>query len=225
MDVSIAEVLIAALSLAAAWYLGMRAERTSADQYHLSANAFASDWLRGLRGWASEAIDVLSEGAYAAPGRLDVDPMDPDVKISCRHRLSALIDRGRFFIPNYTPNEVGLHKPTAFRGVRHPALDLLVAAERVLSNAEPEYITQFGSVRGTLIAIKREFVSEIQEILDPRSQNKAIADLIKNSRGNTADSRSALEKLTARDHPNYSEDQPDIQQAALAEIQVSRPHV
>lgn len=225
MGVSIAEVLIAALSLAAAWYLGMRAERSSADQYRLSANAFASDWFRDLRGWASEAIDVLSEAAYAAPGRRDTAPMEPELKRSCQHRLSALIDRGRFFIPNYTPDEIGLHKPPAFRGIRHPALDYLVAAERVLSDAEPEYIKQFGSVRGTLVVIKREFVSEIQEILDPRSQNKAIADLIKHSRGDTADTRSALQRLTARDHPDYSEKPSDAQQTIAADAPASRPRV
>lgn len=207
MDVSIAEALIAALSLAVAWYLGMRVERSSADQYRLSASAFASDWFRDLRGWASEAIDVLSEAAYAAPGRRDTDPMGQDSRHGCRHRLSALIDRGRFFIPNYTPDKVGLHKPPAFRGIRHPALDYLVAAEQVLSDAEPEYIDRFGSARGALIAIKREFVSEIQEILDPRSQNRAIADLIKHSRGDITDTRSALQRLTAREHPDYSDEQ------------------
>lgn len=225
MDVPIFEVLIAALSLAAAWYLGKRAERSSIDQYRLSASAFASDWFRDLRGWASEAIDVLSEAAYVAPGRRDADPMDPELNRRYRHQLSALIDRGRFFIPNYTPDEIGVHKPPAFRGIRHPALDLLVAAERVLSDAEPAYIERFGSVRVTLIAIKREFVSEVQEILDPRSQNKAISDLIKHSRGDTADKRSALQRLTARDHPDYSEERQDAQQAVAADAPAPGPRV
>jgi hypothetical protein len=205
LNVSIIEVLIAALSLVAAWYLGMRAERSSINQYRLSASAFASDWIRDLRNWASEAIDVLSEAAYMAQGRHDTEPMDQDTKRSCRYRLSALIDRGRFFIPNYTPDDIGLQKPPAFRGIRHPALDFLVAAEQMLSNADPELIDRFGSVRGVLIAIKREFVSEIQEILDPRSQNKAIADLIKLSRGDTNDKRSALQKLIALENSDYVE--------------------
>lgn len=168
---------------------------------------------------------MLSEAAYAAPGRRDTAPMEPELKRSCRHRLSALIDRGRFFVPNYTPDEIGLHKPPAFRGVRHAALDYLVAAERVLSDAEPEYVEQFGSIRGTLVVIKREFVSEIQEILDPRSQNKAIADLITHSRGNTADTRSALQRLTAREHPDYSEEPSGTREKVVADAPASRSRV
>jgi hypothetical protein len=103
-----AEVVVAALSVFLGWYLGVRSERLSTTQYRLSASRFAADWFRDLRAWASEAIDVLSEAAYHAPGRSGEAAPDAEVSVRCRHRSSALIDRGRFFIPNYVPDVVGV---------------------------------------------------------------------------------------------------------------------
>jgi hypothetical protein len=173
-------------------------------QYRLSASAFASDYLRDLRSWASEAIDVLSESAYHARGRSDHADMDPAVCRNCRYRLSALIDRGRFFIPNYNPDDVGANKAAAYRGLRHPALDLLVAAEQVLSGSTPDAVDTFASQRAALVEIKREFVSHVQEILDPRTQNREIAALLRETRGDPSDKRTALERLSQRDHPDFS---------------------
>lgn len=197
-DLSAAEVLLGVVSLAAAWYLGVRSER-------LSARQFATDWFRDLRAWASDAIDVLSEAAYCVPGRSNQGEMDAETRTRCRHRLSALIDRGRFFIPNYVPDEVGKEKPAAFRGLRHAALDYLVAAEQVLSGADEQFKRRFQSQRAALVAIKREFVSEIQEILDPRAQNRAVAKIILASRGDASDNRSAIERLIAHEHPDFSD--------------------
>lgn len=193
--------VIAGLALAATGFaVGVFAERR---QYRLSATAFASDYLRDLRSWASEAIDVLSEAAYHAPGRSDADPIGPETCRACRHRLSALIDRGRFFIPNFNPEDVGTDKPSAFKGLRHPALDLLVAAEQVLASADSALLEAFPSQRSALIETKRRFVSEMQQLLDPRTQNRAIAKLLRET-GVTVAGKTALEALAEGDHPDFS---------------------
>jgi hypothetical protein len=201
-----AEVIVAAVSVLAGWYLGVRSERMASIQYKLSASGFAADWFRDLRSWASEAIDVLSEAAYLAPGRSDSKPINPEDCNRCRYRLSALIDRGRFFIPNYVPDAVGPNKPSAFRGLRHPALDYLVAAEQLLAGTAPDLSGSFPSARAALVSIKRHFVSQIQEVLDPRTQNRAIAELVRASRGDTADTRSAFERLAQDELPDFSGD-------------------
>ena len=126
--------------------------------------------------------------------------------LRCRHRLSSLIDRGRFFIPNYVPDEVGVEKPAAFRGLRHPALDLLVAAEQLLAGADRQLLKQCPSLRAARVQIKREFVSHVQEILDPRAQNAELAALIRSTRGDPKDKRTALERLAQRDHRDFSDE-------------------
>lgn len=201
LNLDVANVVVASLLGVIGFVGGVVTERR---QYKLSASAFASDYLRDLRSWASEAIDVLSEAAYQSPGRADTVSIDSTVCTSCRQRLSALVDRGRFFIPNYRPDDVGTSKPAAFRGLRHPALDILVAAEQVLGGAAVQWVRKFPSQRAALVELKREFVSQIQEILDPRTQNKEIAKLLRDSRADPAEKRTALERLSQRDHPDFS---------------------
>jgi len=41
-------------------------------------------------------------------------------------KISAGIDAGRLYFPNSEADKLGLHKEAAFRGVRHPVLDMLV---------------------------------------------------------------------------------------------------
>jgi hypothetical protein len=203
LDYDAIDVAINLAVVTVGFFAGRAAERR---QYNLSASAFVSDYFRYLRAWASEGIDVLSEAAYCAPGRADHDEIDPSVCLRCRHRLSSLIDRGRFFIPNYNPDDVGTDKPVAFRGLRHPALDILVAAEQLLSAPELAKRRRFPSQRSALVEVKREFVSEIQELLDPRSQNKELAALLRTTRAVPTETRTALERLGQKDHPNFSEE-------------------
>lgn len=164
--------LAALAGVAIAWYLGKRSENIALAQRRLDSAAFAAEWFRDLRAWASEAIDVLSEASYWC----SVDREGSDERVLyCRHSLSALVDRGRFFLPNVRTAEYGTHKPSAYRGYRHSALDPLVAAERALGGN----VGGFQNPREAVIQMKREFVSSIQRILAPDQHNQAIARLIK----------------------------------------------
>lgn len=156
-----------------ALFFGQRAEVFSRLQRRLDAAAFAAEWFRDLRSWASEAIDVLSEAAYECTDQQNEGT--EAIRRRCRYQLSGLIDRGRFFLPNVRQAEYGTSKPTAFRGFRHSALDPLVAAERALGGT----LGKFRSSRDAVIEMKREFVSAIQRILGPDHHNREIAALIK----------------------------------------------
>lgn len=162
--------LIAGFAALAAYYVGTR-------QNLLSAKSVAGDWYRDLRAWASEAVDVLAEAAYCCPRSLNETSTENKQKIvHCRCHLSSLIDRGRFLLPNEREKEYGLHKAGAYQGYRSPALDALVAAERVLNQKIDLFA--FPSEKHALIALRREFVSIIQAILDPRSMNKSVASIL-----------------------------------------------
>jgi hypothetical protein len=148
----------------------------AASQQRLATLSTAADWLRDLREWASEAIDVLAEASYTC-GHGDRTSEDCAERLrSCRYRLSALVDRGRFFVPNQSVGEFGGEKPSAYRGWRHAALDPLVAAERVLSG-EVEF-GRFATREKALIEMRRQFVSAIQRILAPDVHNREIARMI-----------------------------------------------
>jgi hypothetical protein len=189
-DFDAANVAIAGLAALLGWYTGRTAERRA---YRLGASSFAADWYRDLRTWASEAIDVLSEAIEAAAGNDASDPGLPAVFTAGCPRLSALIDRGRFFLPNYAPDDFGRQKPPAFRGLRHPAVDYLVAGYNVMKHGDVPQA--FKSQRDALVEIKRQFVSHVQEILDPREQNRTIAEIIKSTRADPSEKKTALERL------------------------------
>jgi len=145
----------------------------------VATHVAALEWSRDLRSWASEAIDVLACASYATA---DTDKKRIDRSselVHCRHRMSALIDRGRFFFPNQQDDQVGGDKPTAYRGWRHRALDPLVAAEVILSGRVGS--GKFESRSEALIAMRREFVSSIQRVLAPEIANAEIARLVRDA--------------------------------------------
>ncbi|MCW5851790.1 MAG: hypothetical protein KIT87_17080 [Anaerolineae bacterium] len=164
--VGVAGVVATLVGVIVAWRLGRRAEFALAE------------WLRDLRVWASEVIDVLSEAAYSYPeGEASKSP-DHNLN-QCIYRLSALIDRGRFFLPNQRIDEYRTHRPLAYRGFRHSALDPLVAAIKVLEGQADNYLVD--RRHRALIELRKEFVSEIHRILKPDVHNQEIAGLIRSS--------------------------------------------
>ena len=200
MDPDILSVVVGLITGAAGFVGGQYMERR---HYNLTATAFVSDYFRDLRGWASEAIEVLSEAAYNAPGRHDMHAMDASTQRRCRHRLSALVDRGRLFIPNIDHEATGTNKPLAYRGIRPPALDLLIAGEQLLSG-NSDVQARFPSLRAALVEVKRSFVSEMQEFLDPRAQNRQLASLLKQVGMTGADGLCALDRLAHATHEDFS---------------------
>lgn len=195
MDPTLAGFIVTALAALLAWAVAHRAAkiaelqakvsveqtRLAAEQTRLAAAAQASEWLAQFREWASEGIDALSESVYECP----LDASAPtgthaDAVKRCRHRISALIDRGRLFAPNILVDRVGETKSAAYKGYRHPVLDPLVAAERVLAGDAD--ISHFANRRKALVHTKREFVSRVQAVLQPRAELAQVADLLARSR-------------------------------------------
>jgi hypothetical protein len=188
-----AAALVTLLGVFVGWYV-------SKSQHRLSSASFAAEWFRGLRAWASEAVDTLSEAKYeseyesAREGATDEE--SAAALRRCRHRLSALIDRGRFFLPNMDVDEYGQNKPRAFRGSRHPALSFLVVAERVLGGE----LGAFKSRHEALEEMQRKFVSYVQGILAPELHNLELARLVRDSSGAREDDPTVGGLLKANPH-------------------------
>lgn len=178
MNIDVANLAIALVAIVFSAVFSVVAYRAAVHQNRLAASSVAADWLRDLRAWASEAVDVVAEGTYTCrSGDPKASEEETACLLRCRHRLSALIDRGRFLLPNEREDEYGGHKARAYRGLRHPALDALVAAERVLGNDIP--LRAFPDRKSALIGLRREFVSAVQSIIDPQSYNKEVAKILR----------------------------------------------
>lgn len=179
-------VIVAITSVAGvivAWHGGRRAEKNATEQQQLATEqqqlatySTAANWLHDLREWAFEAVDILAEASYLCKY---VDRLEEDGEQQlhfCRHRMSALIDRGRFFLPNQNTDEYGQEKLPAYRGYRHAVLDPLLAAVRILEGkASPgKFLTR----ESALIEMRKIFVSGVQRILAPDSNNRKITSMI-----------------------------------------------
>src|SRR4051794_14260704 len=129
MSSDIVNLTLSSLALA----LSFVAYRATLFQNRFSASSLGAGLIRGPRGWASEAVDLLAEASYSCAADAREEGGHHVEHHPCRSRLSALIDRGRFLLPNERDGEYGSHKPRAYRGLRHQALDALVAAEQILA--------------------------------------------------------------------------------------------
>jgi len=191
--VGILSVIVGVFSVIVAAYTVYKARQTAVSQQDTAKELDRqtaereklgiAQWRHDLRDWASEAIDTLSEAHYACKAN-DSSPSDI---YRCIYRLSTLIDRGRFFLPNRKQTTHGKDKPFAYRGTRHSALAPLVAALNVLEGELPGDLVDddrdfvMRNRPAVIRELQREFVSYIYPILDPEQYNRAIADLIKTS--------------------------------------------
>ena len=131
-----------------------------------------------LLGWAHEAIDLVSQGAYLARGRGGIYSADEFKRLAfdaCQ-KLSSSADRGRLFFPNEAPGAHGQEKEGAFQGFRPPILDALVFTSAQLERLAPEGGADEDAAR-FMIKCRRLLVSEVQNAIDPRRRVQMLRQL------------------------------------------------
>jgi hypothetical protein len=174
-DASFIAAIASGIGVLVSFYFSLLSRQAAKSQQHLAGLGVTAEWLREVRAWAAEAIDLLSEAEYCVPPSQKNGPADSIG--TCRHRLSAIIDRGRLIFPNQPFEEIGIEKPSAYRGLRHAALDPLAAAVRVLDGVSGRYETPGEALHD----LRRHFVSIVQRVLAPEQHNQEIARMIKQS--------------------------------------------
>lgn len=131
-----------------------------------------------LRSWADQAVDLLSEAAFLAICSPTLMPEAPNDFFTKRGEmmaaLSALGDRGRWFLPNNNPEKHGREKPEAYQGFRQEALDCLMEAYKLLGRFNIKTGAGNTDLRQPLVDVKRAFVSEIQKVLEPRETRNIL---------------------------------------------------
>jgi len=174
--VSVVSAIIAAVSAGIA-YRNYRREQLNQK---IAAAKWQREYFVDLLKWSDECLLQLSEALHLC----DLDPQRCekrkffDARHTLRIRLSAQIDRGRWFFPNYAAEEHGQHKEGAFRGYRPAVLDALVYAYRSVTSLNYVDGSQNGPRRKELETAKRQFTSEIQAVLDPRQRDEEFRRLI-----------------------------------------------
>jgi|SRR5208337_511862 len=136
--VSIVSTVIAAGSVA----IALRNYRREQLNQRIQAAKWQKEYFSDLLRWSDESMQLLSEALHLC----DLDPQKCengrffDARHSLRIELSAQIDKGRWFFPNYAPEEHGRHKEAAYRGYRPAVLDGLVFAYRAVTSLIPSCI-------------------------------------------------------------------------------------
>jgi hypothetical protein len=129
-------------------------------------------YFEDFRKWANQLADALTEAIHLCD--LESDRVTGESFFDRRHRLrifvSAMIDRGRWFFPNIEVDDHGADKEVGYRGYRHGILDELVAAYKLLGQLDSAKKFNNRSVRDQLTICKRDFVGQVQLVLDPNNR-------------------------------------------------------
>ncbi len=146
----------------------------------VSAAKWKKEYFADLLKWSDESMLLLSQALHLC--ELDPKRMKDNAFFDTRHelriKLSAQIDRGRWFFPNYAVEQHGQHKHEAYRGFRPAVLDGLVSSYRAVSALNYTDASQNRTAKEALTQGKRLFTSEIQKVLDPRSRDEEFKNLV-----------------------------------------------
>lgn len=173
-------VILTIAGAAISIFAAMQARRDTKLQRNLELFAVEQEYFRDLRQWADRAIELLTEAIFLA--RLDRSKQNPEAFEErwsrCRRDLSALIEQGRLFLPNQAADGIGADKSPAYQGFRSPGLNPLVKAYTLLGDfyREPGRFPARATTN-ELWDLRKEFVSYIQNLLDPQARRKMLEHL------------------------------------------------
>lgn len=180
--VPIAISIISASIAAFSAVISLRNYRREQLNQKIAAAKWKKEYFVDLLKWSDEAMLQLSEALHLC----DLDPKRMgdskffDLRHSLKVRISAQIDRGRWFFPNVAVNEYGLHKQEGYRGYRHTVLDGLVLAYNELCRIDYSGATVNREQREGIQYAKRLFTGEIQKVLNPESRDEEFRKLVAN---------------------------------------------
>ena len=124
-----------------------------------------NDYINQLLQWHHSVVEILTEL------RLRRFEGECDEKRFLLIKLSASIEKGRFFFPNIKPEDYGLDKPPAYRGYRNVGLDFLVASYNLYHKSWSE------NLEGQAEQLQRLFTSVVYEIVRPDERLNTIREL------------------------------------------------
>ncbi|MES1200739.1 MAG: hypothetical protein ABUS57_04760 [Pseudomonadota bacterium] len=168
--IAVLSAVIAAASFFFNWVVVNR-------QTALQTEALKAQMDSEVMGWGGECIQAFTRAAWLAKSRANLTPEEFE-----RHRsvtlseISGLVDKGRLYFPNNLKRGGTSSKSRAFRGGRPYVLNPLVftchALDQLAQVAEGE-----DDVVEFYVDCRREFVSELQNYVDPRRRTEELRRL------------------------------------------------
>jgi hypothetical protein len=167
--ITIVAALISVIAAILAWVAAKRSRV-------LQTLMFLQKYYGDLRIWGDQVVDSMTEALELC--RLDptrtAEPSFFNRKHNLCIRLSALADRGRWFFPNIHGENFGRHKKAAFRGFRQSILDSIVYAYQAVQKLNCDNAAPNASCYDKILEFKQDFVTQIQDILDPRKREEEM---------------------------------------------------
>lgn len=176
--IEIITTLIAVASAGASYYFAIVARKEAKLGQKMQLFSLRQQYYSELQEWANRAVAVITEAIYLDPNDSPETIKTKSLKV--QQDISSLIDQGRFFFPNEKPpykyDELEQFKPSAYRGYRAPALTNLVQVYRILdSYIKGSQVPMHRLEDQQLWILRKEFVSDLQDILSPRERNDQIS--------------------------------------------------
>jgi hypothetical protein len=169
MDVwiSVISAVVAVISTVITVWFGKRTDR-------LERLVIVDAHLERIRCWADETIGLIIElTRECRESSSEVNFLDRVA--SLRTRLSIQVERGRWFFPNLIQDQYGVAKSKAYRGLRQPVLDAVVAAFDISDELDWPNRSMY---RGDLFAAQRLFVSEVQQQVNPLRRYEKVDEIL-----------------------------------------------
>jgi hypothetical protein len=167
MWVSVISAVVAVVSTVITVWFGRRAER-------LDRVGLVDAHLERVRSWADETVGLLVQVIRECRNSSPEDGFESRVA-DLRTAISVQVERGRWFFPNLVQDQHGVAKDPAYRGLRQPVLDAVVAAFDICDDLS--WKTRL-DLRDDLIDAQRLFVSEIQAQLDPNRRYDKFEEIL-----------------------------------------------
>lgn len=147
-------------------------------QGSLDYEGFLHERMRDILEWGEKVILVMAEAEQLVEAKATNRRPDPEMIKSLMSRLSALVDVGRMFFPNYDHENRGVEKPFAYRGYRQRILDHCLRIHETLAIVnKKESPTRGDSHLLRVQKARRNFVSDLQIFIDPRRLK--LSELVK----------------------------------------------
>jgi hypothetical protein len=167
LQVDLATTAMALIAFIFSMWLGWRQSRLDVEELRQQRDT-------DIIHWGNSCLDICCQAEMLLRPEYQLVSQEDQFerkRFKVLGKISTGIDAGRLYFPNSEADKLGLHKEGAFRGVRHPVLDMLVQVYDLLRKVtykSPEDPQERLAIREQSIACKREFISRVQAEVDPR---------------------------------------------------------
>lgn len=138
-------------------------------KHQLELRAWTDQHFNSVRSWGEQVCSAMIEANHLA----EINNLTDESRMPVLIRLSTLIDTGRWYFPNQWSDDYGVHKELAYRGVRQPILKTIVIVYDEIKNNPFQ-----SGAKKRIDEAKREFVSHVQIVLDPRTREQEIKKVL-----------------------------------------------